>query len=60
MEIPKRDANYKEDQFHLHNVIGRSLGVFPDNMRLRLVVAKVLQSRFLEIIMTFVILLSLV
>lgn len=60
MEVPKRDANYKEDQFRLHNVIGRSLGVFPDNMRLRLVVAKVLQSRFLEIIMTFVILLSLV
>ena len=60
MEVPKRDANYKEDQFRLHNVIGRSLSVFPDNMRLRLVVAKVLQSRFLEIIMTFVILLSLV
>ena len=56
---PKRNANFIEDQFIIHQVHGRSLGFLPEKMKLRLVLAKILQSRATEIIMTVVILLSL-
>ena len=60
MALPKRDANFIEDQFKNHQIYGRSLGFLPENMKFRLILAQILQSRATEILMAIVILLSLI